>query len=41
MRQLQPETGKHLANFKIANKFVFVLSPDLLFYLMYQKGYQM
>ena len=26
--------------FKIANQIVFVLSPDLLFYLMYQNGYQ-
>ena len=32
--------GNPLQNIKIANQIVFVLSPDLLFYLMYQKVYQ-
>ena len=32
--------GNTLQNLKIHNKIVFVLSPDLLFYLIYQKGYQ-
>ena len=40
MRQLRPETGESLANLKIANQIVFVFSSVLLFYLMYQKGYQ-
>ena len=34
------EQGNPLQNIKIANQIVFVLSPGLLFYLMYQKGYQ-
>ena len=32
--------GNTLQNLKIANQIVFVLSPDLLFYLIYQKVYQ-
>ena len=32
--------GNALQNIKIANQIVFVLSPGLLFCLMYQKGYQ-
>ena len=32
--------GNPLQNIKITNQIVFVLSPDLLFYFMYQKGYQ-
>ena len=32
--------GNILQNLKINNQIVFVLFPDLLFYLMYQKGYQ-
>ena len=33
--------GNPLQDIKIANRFVFVLCLDLLFYLMYQKCYQM
>ena len=32
--------GNPLQNPKISNQIVFVLSPELLFYLMYQKVYQ-
>ena len=32
--------GNPLQNLKISNQIVFFLSPDLLFYLMYQIGYQ-
>ena len=32
--------GKPLQNLKITNQIVFVLSPDLFFHLIYQKGYQ-
>ena len=32
--------GNLLQNLKIYNQIVFVLSPDLFFNLMYQKGYQ-
>ena len=32
--------GNPLQNLKISNQIIFVLSPDLLFYLMYQKVYQ-
>ena len=32
--------GIPLQNIKIDNQIAFVFSPDLLFYLMYQKGYQ-
>ena len=38
--QLRPETGESPAIFKSTNKIVFVLSPVLLFYLIYQKDYQ-
>ena len=34
------EQGNPSNFFEITNKIVFVLSPDLLFYLMYLKGYQ-
>ena len=32
--------GNPFQNLKISNKIVFVLSPDLFFYLIHQKGYQ-
>ena len=32
--------GNPLKNLKIAIQIVFVLSPNVLFYLMYQNGYQ-
>ena len=35
-----PKKGNPLQNLKISNQIVFVLSPDLLLYLIYQKGYQ-
>ena len=32
--------GNPWQNIKLSNEIVFVLSPDSLFYLIYQKGYQ-
>ena len=32
--------GRPLQNLKISNQIVFILSPDLLLYLMYQNVYQ-
>ena len=32
--------GNPWQNIEFSNQIVFVLSPDLLFYLIYQKGYQ-
>ena len=37
MSKLRPETGETIAIFKIINQILFILSPFLLFYLMYEK----
>ena len=39
MRPLRPKTGLSLEELKITNQIEIILSPVLLLYLMYQKGY--